>query len=183
VEPVARPLGQSLSKQLGKARVVLATGPAGASPTHCALSASRRKGAMNQLKLTYKFELDDDFGWLGVEIRTERFSGRGGFWVQWQEVEKFGQSLRTYPIRSEAPLLGAWGYEPWEGDALVIRIEVAPANSRGDLKIGVELADHYERSERVRTSFHTNYPQLEAFSDSIEKLMKRNANEAVLLGS
>jgi hypothetical protein len=35
----------------------------------------------------------------------------------------------------------------------------------------------------VRTSFQTNYPQLEAFSGSIEKLMKREASEAVLLGS
>ena len=138
---------------------------------------------MNELKLTYEFDSGDDFGWLGVEVRTEAFSGRGGFWVQWQDVEEFGRSLRTYPIRSEAPLLGAWGYEPWEGDALVVRIEVAPANSRGDLKVSVEVADSYETSQRVRTFFQTNYPQLEAFSGSIERLMKREANEAVLLGS
>jgi hypothetical protein len=138
---------------------------------------------MSELKLTYEFASDDDFGWLGVEVRTAHFSGRGGFWVQWQDVEEFGQSLRTYPIRKEAPVLGAWGYEPWEGDSLVVRIEVAPANSTGDLKIGVEVADNHETSERVRTSFQTNYPQLEAFSGSIEKLMKREASEAVLLGS
>lgn len=140
---------------------------------------------MNQLILRYDFDPDpnDDFGWLGVEVTTERFSGRGGFWVQWQDVGEFGQSLRTYPITAEAPVLGAWGYEPWEGDALIVRIEVAPANATGDLKISVEVADNHEKSERVRTSFRTNYPQLEAFSDSIEKLMKREANEAVLLSS
>lgn len=113
---------------------------------------------MNELTLTYEFDPEDDFGWLGVEVRTERFSGRGGFWVQWQDVEEFGKSLRTYPITNEAPLLGAWGYEPWEGDALVVRIEVAPANSTGDLKISVEVADNHERSERVRTSFRTPLP-------------------------
>jgi hypothetical protein len=137
---------------------------------------------MNELKLTYEFDPDDDFGWLGVEVRTARFSGRGGFWVQWQDVEEFGQSLQTYPIRSEAPLIGAWGYEPWEGDALVVRIEVAPANSTADLKISVEVADHHEKSERVRTSFQTNHPEIAAFGGSIEKLMKREASEAVLLG-
>lgn len=137
---------------------------------------------MNRLTLTYQFDPDDDFGWLGVGIETGRFSGRGGFWVQWQDVEDFGRALRTYPILPEAPLLGAWGYEPWEGDTLVVRIEVAPANATGDLKVGVELADHEEMSERVRTSFRTNYPQLEAFSSAIEKLMKREVAEAVLEG-
>ena len=138
---------------------------------------------MSELRLTYEFDPDDDFGWLGVGVRTDRFSGQGGFWVQWQDVEEFGQSLRTYPVTREAPLLGAWGYEPWEGDALVVRIEVAPANSRGELEIRVEVADHHERWERVRTSFRTHYPQLEAFCSGIEKLMKREANEAVLLGA
>jgi hypothetical protein len=138
---------------------------------------------MSQLTLRYEFDPEDDFGWLGVEVETARFSGRGGFWVQWQDVEEFGQSLRTYPIRSEAPLTGAWGYEPWEGDALVVRIEVAAANHTGDLKVSVEVADDHEPNERVRTSFLTNYPQLESFSGSIEKLMKRQSNEAVLLGS
>ena len=138
---------------------------------------------MKQLTLRYEFAADDDFGWLDVEVGTDKFWGRAGFWVQWQDVEEFGQSLRTYPIRGDAPLRGAWGYEPWEGGSLIVRIEVAPANSTGDLKVDVEVADQFEQKERVRTSLMTNYPQLEAFSESIEKLMKRRATEAVLVGS
>ena len=138
---------------------------------------------MSQLTLKYDFAQDDDFGWLGVEIETARFSGHGGFWVQWQDVEEFGESLRAYPIKNGAPLIGAWGYEPWEGDALVVSIKVAAANYTGDLKVSVELADNHEPTERLRTSFLTNYPQLEAFSRSIGSLMKRLSNEAVLLGS
>lgn len=138
---------------------------------------------MGQLTLRYEFDADDDFGWLDAEVRTDKFSGRGGFWVQWQDVEEFGQSLRAYPIPADAPLRGAWGFEPWEGDSLIIRIEVAPANPRGDLKVEVEVADHIEPTERLRASFLTNYPQLEAFSGSIEKLMKRQTEEAVLVGS
>src|SRR5262245_53706859 len=117
---------------------------------------------MKQLTLRYEFDAKDDFGWLDVDVRTERFSGRGGFWVQWQDVEEFGQSLRTDPVQADAALRGAWRFEPWEGDALIVRIEVAPANARGDLKVDVEVADHIEPAERVRTSFLTNYPQLEA---------------------
>jgi hypothetical protein len=138
---------------------------------------------MGQLTLRYEFDAADDFGWLDVEVRTDMFSGRAGFWVQWQDVEEFGQSLRAYPIAADAPLRGAWGFEPWEGDSLIIRIEVAPANRRGDLKVEVEVADHIEPTERLRASFRTNYPQLEAFSGSIEKLMKRQTEEAVLTGS
>jgi len=138
---------------------------------------------MSQLRLGYEFDTGDDFGWLSVEVETDRFFGRGGFWVQWQDVEEFGQALRTYPIRTEAPVVGAWGYESCEGDALVVRLEVAAANRTGDLKVSVEVADSHEPTERVRTSFLTNYPQLEAFSRSIEKLMKRQSDEAVLQGS
>jgi hypothetical protein len=139
---------------------------------------------MSQLTFRYEHsgDPDDSFGWLGVEVATERFWARGGFWVQWQDVEEFGQSLRTYPIPAEAPLSGAWGYEPWEGDALVVNIQIAPANRRGDLKVSVDLADYVDAAERLRTSFLTNYPELEAFSASIDRLMKREVAEAVLPG-
>ncbi len=131
---------------------------------------------MGQLTLRYEFDAVD-------EVRTDKFRGRAGFWVQWQDVEEFGQSLRTYPIPAGTPLRGAWGIEPWEGESLILRIEVAPANRRGDLKVEVEVADYVEPSERLRASFLTNYPQLEAFSGNIAKLMKRQTEEAVLTGS
>lgn len=138
---------------------------------------------MKQVIFRYEFSAVDDFGWLDVEVSTPNFSGRGGFWVQWQDVQEFGQSLRTYPLQADAPPRGAWGYEPWEGDSLIIRIEVVPANATGDLKVEVEVADHFEQSNRVRTSLLTNYPQLEAFSDGIASLMKRQTSEALLVGN
>lgn len=137
---------------------------------------------MNHLKLTYRFDGRDDVGWLGVEVKSEDFYGRGGFWVQWQEVEEFGQSLRAYPITSEAPIVRKWGYEHCEGDALIIGIEVAAANRTGDLKVSVEVANNHETAERVRTSFLTHYPQLESFSEGIASLMARASTEARLLG-
>ena len=143
----------------------------------------------SSLTFAYKFSGDpeDDFGWLDVAVASESISGRGGFWVQWQDVKEFGERLSTYPIPPEAPLKAEWGYEPWEGDALVISVEIAPAGGRGDLSVKVWLRDHTEMgegepSECLRTSFITNYPDLEAFRLAIANLMNGKADEAQLLG-
>ena len=139
---------------------------------------------MSKLILRYTFDRDpgDDFGWLDVAVETPRFSGHAGFWVQWQDVEEFGNSLSTYPISESAPLAAAWGFEPWEGEALVISLQIAPANLAGDLKVRVEIADQHALSERLRTSFITDYSELEPFRIGIERLIKRQSKEAVLLG-
>jgi hypothetical protein len=136
---------------------------------------------------TFSGDPDDDFGWLDVAVVSERASGRGGFWVQWQDVKEFGAKLAAYPIPPEAPLKVAWGYEPWQGDALVISVEIAPAGKRGDLAVKVWLRDHTEMgegepSECVRTSFITHYPELEAFRLEIANLMDGKADAAKLTG-
>lgn len=130
----------------------------------------------------YRYDETDDFGWLDVAVTTDNFVGRGGFWVQWQDVKEFGEKLSTYPISPSAPLSAAWGYEPWEGDALVVSIEIAPANGRGDLGVKVALRDHTDATECLRTSFITNYPDLEVFRLAIANLMDGKIDEAVLLG-
>jgi len=137
---------------------------------------------MSKLALRYRFDDADDFGWLDVAITTDRFSGRGGFWVQWQDVREFGEKLSTYPIQPDAPLSAAWGYDTLKGDDLMVSIEIKPANATGDVRVRVELTDNTEPSERVRTSFLTNYPELEQFRIAITSLMDRNSDEAVLSG-
>lgn len=144
----------------------------------------------SSLTFAYKFSGDpkDDFGWLDVAVVSERTSGRGGFWVQWQDVKEFGEKLSTYPIPTEAPLKAEWGYEPWEGDALVVSVEIAPAGKRGDLAVKVWLRDYTEMGEGepfecLRTSFITHYPELEGFRLEIANLMDGKADEAKLLGS
>jgi hypothetical protein len=47
----------------------------------------------------------------------------GGFWVQWQDVKEFGESLSTYPIEPDAPLKAQWGYEMQEDDDLILSVE------------------------------------------------------------
>lgn len=137
---------------------------------------------MSKLVFRYRYDDTDDFGWLDVAVTSASFSGQGGFWVQWQDVKEFGEKLSTYPIKPEAPLAASWGYEMQEGEDLVVSVEIAPANQRGDLRVKVELADYTERSERLRTSFVTNYPDLDAFRLALAELMDRKAEEAVLVG-
>ena len=150
-----------------------------------------QNGGMAQLILTYRYDgtpkrILDDFGRLSVSVNTERFSGRGGFWVQWQDVREFGERLTTYPITVSMPVVAQWGYDMQEGEDLILRIEVAPANMTGDLSIYVEIADDTHDQgprERVRCSFLTNYPQVEGFSSAIAKLMDGDTSEAILAGS
>lgn len=145
---------------------------------------------MNQLALRYEYDpshfdpsLDrDDFGRLSPVVETDRFSGRGGFWVQWQEIAAFGESLSTYPISAGKPLLVQWGYERLEGDDLIVRVEIGPKDSLGELMARVEVADDHEAWKRVRTSFRTSYPALEMFQRDIAKLMAGEAEVAILLG-
>lgn len=137
---------------------------------------------MSNLVVRYRFDAADDFDRLDVAVTTDKFSGRGGFWVQWQDVRELGEKLSTYPIAADAPLSAAWGYEMHEGDDLIVSIQIAPANPTGDLRVRVELADEDRRSDRVRTSFVTNYPDLEQFRVALAALMDRKADEAVLAG-
>ena len=97
-------------------------------------------------------------------------------------MKEFGERLSTYPIDPNEPLSTSWGYEMQEGEDLIISISIAAANATGDLKVTVELADEHERSERLRTSFLCNYPDLDRFKSAIAALMNREAEEAALTG-
>ena len=143
-------------------------------------------------KLTLRYEYDasffdpklprDDFGLLSVSLISDRFSGRGSFWVQWQDVREFGERLAVYPMPDDASVAVQWGYDMQEGDDLILRIEIAPANKTGDLLVRVEIADDHEPRERVRSSFLTSYAELDSFRSGIVKLMDGTVAEAALIG-
>ena len=143
-------------------------------------------------KITLKYQYDssffdpkearDDFGRLSVAVETEQFSGKGGFWVQWQDVKEFGEALDVFPITAEKPISVQWGFNMLEGDDLILRFEITPANKRGDLMVRFEISDDYEPQNRVRGLFLTNYPDLDAFRAGIALLMSGEVAEAVLTG-
>ena len=145
---------------------------------------------MSKLTLQYQYDssfLDpqqvmDDFGRLSVTVETDRFSGGGGFWVQWQDVREFGDALSVFSIAADKPIVAQWGFDMQEGNDLILRLKVAPANRRGDLVVRFEVADDYKPENRVRGYFLTNYPQLEVFHHDIARLMDGEVNEAILLG-
>lgn len=145
---------------------------------------------MSKLVLKYEFDpsyLDptlprDDFGRLSVLAETERFLGRGGFWVQWQDVKEFGESLGIYPIPSDRPIAVQWGFDMQEGDDLILRLEISPHDTRGNLRVEFEIADDYDPQHRVKGSFVTNYPEIEAFRIDVARMMDREADQAVLNG-
>ena len=66
---------------------------------------------MSKLTLRYKFDASffdasltrDDFGYLSIDVETDRISAKGGFWVQWQDVKEFGEALGRYPIGDDLP--------------------------------------------------------------------------------
>jgi predicted membrane-bound spermidine synthase len=145
---------------------------------------------MNKLTLQYQYDASffapkksrDDFGRLSLAVETERFSGKGGFWVQWQDVKEFGEALSVYPIEADRPVVGQWGFDMQDGDDLILRLEIAPANTRGDLAVRFEIADDYEPRHRVRGSFMTQYSDLSVFSVGVARVMNREVEEAVLTG-
>ena len=137
---------------------------------------------MSILKVSYQHSNDDDFGRLRLIVETPDFAGSGGFWVQWQDVEEFAETLKTYPLSADAPPAAKWGFNTCEGDDLIIELEVKPIDRRGTLRVSVEIADDFEPKRRLRTIFNTHYPQMEEFHDALVRVMRREAEEAVLTG-
>ncbi|WP_156256211.1 hypothetical protein [Sandarakinorhabdus oryzae] len=145
---------------------------------------------MSKLTLRYRYDSSffdpkqtrDDFGWLDVAVQTDRFSGEGGFWVQWQDVKEFGEALNVFPIVADSPITAQWGFEMLQGEDLRLRIEIAPANSRGDLSVRFEVADYDEPHNRLCGCFLTNYHDVDAFRAGIARLMDQEADEATLNG-
>ncbi|PZT84727.1 MAG: hypothetical protein DI637_13355 [Citromicrobium sp.] len=145
---------------------------------------------MNRLALRYKFDRSyfdeklpsDDFGWLSVIVETASFKGKSGFWVQWQDVAEFGESLDRYLIEQDSPISIQWGYNKQEGDDLIVRLQISTKDSRGALTASVEIADYDNNSQRLITSYRTTYAAVDLFKNDIAKLMKREIDETVLLG-
>jgi hypothetical protein len=140
---------------------------------------------MSRLTLRYEYDRTppiDDFGWLAAEVQTDRYSGMGGFWVQWQDVVEFADKLKQFPTPFDAPIRGQWGFEMQEGNDLILSIAVAAGTSTGDLVVRVEMADHHLPEERLRTSFVTGYAQLALFASALAEVMARSVDEAVLSG-
>jgi hypothetical protein len=145
---------------------------------------------MDKLVLSYRYDpsyfdktLDrDDFGRLSLRVETEHFTGEGSFWVQWQDVVEYAQSLDVYPIEADKPIVTQWGYGMQEGEDLIIRISIGAKNIAGDLLVLVVVADDNQPSQRLSASFRSGYSALDMFMRDIARMMNREIPEAVLHG-
>lgn len=124
----------------------------------------------------------DDFGRLSLRVETEHFTGEGGFWVQWQDIIEYGESLDAYPIEADKPIVTQWGFGMQKGEDLIIRISIGAKNPLGDLLVLVVVADDNEPSQRLSASFRSGYAALDMFKRDIARMMNREIPQAVLHG-
>ncbi|MBB5713106.1 hypothetical protein [Sphingomonas xinjiangensis] len=141
-------------------------------------------------KLTFRYRYDgtpklilDDFGRLDLQVVTEDRSGRGGFWVQWQDVKEFCGTLGTYPIDATQPLSAEWGYTEDEVYHQVLSITIAPVDALGHLRVRVTIADEHDPIDCVKTSFQATYADLTSLQVQLVALMAGDSEEATLRGS
>jgi len=139
-------------------------------------------------KLTLRYEFssdpDDDFGWLAVSVETDAFAGRGGFWVQWQNVEEMAPKLDAFPFSSANPFVEEWGQCNSDGSnyEVIVGISILTANKTGDLDVIVRIADHHDTRRQCQAVFRTNYPDTTRFATELKTVMNRQRDEAALLG-
>jgi len=139
-----------------------------------------------RLTLRYEFSPDpaDDFGWLAISVQTNAFTGRGGFWVQWQDVEEMVPKLNAYPLSSANPFVEEWGQSNGDGSnyEVIAGISIFPVNKTGDLEVVVRIADHYDTRRRCQAVFRANYSDVANSAVELKAVMERQRGEAMLLG-
>ena len=139
-----------------------------------------------KLTLRYEFNSDpeDDFGWLAMSVETDAFAGRGGFWVQWQDVKEVAPKLDAYPLPSANPFAEEWGQCEFDGSnyEVIVGFSILPANKTGDLDVIVKITDHFDTRRKCQAVFRTNYPEVASFAAELKELMDRQRDDAVLIG-
>jgi hypothetical protein len=136
-------------------------------------------------RLTASFDPDpaDGVGLLRFAVKTQDFSGAGGFWAQRSDIEAFAAAVAVYPLPEATPPSVRLGYNQLDGDDLIVSVQVRAGDRRGGLMVYVEIADHLDLARRLKTSFKTGYPELERFQQRLVRLAKGEVEEAVLDGA
>jgi len=137
------------------------------------------------LTLTYDFSRDDDdFGWLQAKVQSSKASGVFGFWVQWQDVEQWGETLFRYPIPRGDPLIADWGQSDSDGGNYqpIVKVTIAPIDRSGHLEVVVHLSDHADQRNQCRAAFGTTHAELGRFAVEIREMMARRGSDAELTG-
>ena len=142
---------------------------------------------MNILKLSFSPD-DDGTGELHALVQADGFAGSGSAWFKVEELEAFCASIGNYPLEQHAHPFIAGGF--WSDDGALDRtnlaLRISPHNSRGTLRVIVELAEPPAGNEpgellrRVITWFTVGYNDLSRFQTAFGRLLSGAAEEAVL---
>ena len=116
------------------------------------------------------------YGSIRARVSASGFAGATGFAATVDEVQPFLSALAEYPLQSPAKLaIGEFD------DGTLIEVVVSPANSRGGLRVDVQLRSDGNRARLVSTSLSTVYPDLEGFRVALTAAI-RSGGEATLRG-
>ena len=124
----------------------------------------------------------DDFGWLEANIVTSKVSANAGFWVQWQDIQEFGEALPTDKKRLTSSLAVDWGSTDAGIYTPHIAISLSPKGDLGEILVAVELSDFHEPTSLARATFRATYSAIEIFKEDIVRLLACQADKAELLG-
>ena len=132
----------------------------------------------------------DGTGKLLARVHVRGFAGTGGAYFSVQQIDKFSESLSTFPLPPiEHPTL-AGGY--WSRDIKTrleqehLAITAYPVGSRGQVGVQVRIATELERGVRpnsqavAKLELLTTYERLARFAKQLRSLAHGEASEAVL---
>ena len=141
------------------------------------------------LRLSFNADTDGT-GELLAEVRAKNFSGTGSAWFGNDYLVEFAQRLsQAYPLEVGKPLTlegGFWSKSGNVVDQLHLGLKFYPVGSIGLVGCRVSLATSIHDHERpesqslVAVELLSHYEQLRSFAQSLERLVKGTAAEAVL---
>ncbi len=132
---------------------------------------------MSELRLTFAPDEDgDSYGWLGVNVDADGFTAHASSFIDTRQLSDFLRALGAYPLNSD------------DGPALVtnivgddIQISVVPHNSRGHLRVSVDLSHQGEQlTQTAKISLVYDYSDLEAFRHQLGRVIAGEQIEATL---
>lgn len=133
---------------------------------------------MDQAELRLGYEPNPSgYGSISASVMSMGFSGATMFAVTPEQLRPFLDALGEYPLRHPVKL----SIGEFDGKTL-IAITVSPSNSRGGLKVDVELRNDCDRNRFVSTSLSTVYPDIEAFRLAFANVI-RLGGVAILSGA
>jgi len=141
--------------------------------------------------LQLRFEPEDEWhGKLVATCSVNGYSGHGAAWFGTERIRDFCTALESFPLSADAlPSLagGFWSdRDPAELDQVHLGIDLAPHNTRGQLRVTVRMATEVWNSEeqdllcQATMRFLTSYADVGLFAGALRDLVGGDSTQATL---